>query len=81
LTNARVVLMSRASCHACDAARDGIRRVCGELAVRWIEHDVDGDPELRAEYGDRVPVVLVDGAEHACWGVEESRLRQALTAS
>jgi hypothetical protein len=40
---------------------------------------VDADPELRAEYGDRVPVFLVDGVEHGYWQVEEDRLRAALT--
>jgi hypothetical protein len=39
---------------------------------------VDGDPELRAEYGDRVPVILIDGCEHGYWKVEEQRLRAAL---
>ena len=33
---------------------------------------------LRAEYGDRVPVILVDGREHGFWTVEEPRLRAAL---
>jgi hypothetical protein len=39
---------------------------------------VDADPELRAEYGDRVPVILVDGREHGFWTVQEQRLRAAL---
>jgi hypothetical protein len=26
------------------------------------------------EYGDRLPVVLLDGAEHGYWKVEEERL-------
>jgi hypothetical protein len=39
---------------------------------------VDTDPELRAEYGDRVPVIMVDGREHGFFRVEEGRLRAAL---
>lgn len=74
----RVTVMTRAQCHNCDAAVDDVRRICGELGVRWATEDVDADPELRAEYGDRVPVVLVDGAEHGFWKVEEQRLRAAL---
>jgi hypothetical protein len=80
-TGARVALLSRRHCHACELAREDIRRVCAELGVGWTEQDVDADPQLCAEYGDRVPVTLVDGAEHACWGVEESRLRRALLTS
>jgi hypothetical protein len=35
--------------------------------------DVEADLELRAEYGDRVPVILVDGCEYGFWRVEEQR--------
>ena len=50
-----------------------------DLGVAWSVTDVDADPELRAEYGDRVPVILIDGEEHGYWQVEEDRLRAALT--
>ncbi|MFC6089356.1 glutaredoxin family protein [Saccharothrix sp. BKS2] len=73
-----VTLVSRVDCHACERARDEIERICGELGVPWDEQDVDADRELRAEYGDRVPVFLVDGREHGYWEVEEDRLRAAL---
>jgi glutaredoxin len=76
-----VTLMSRAGCTACEAARSEIDRICAELGVPWSEQDVDADPELRTEYGDRVPVILVDGAEHGFWTVDEQRLRRALLTS
>ena len=45
--------------------------------------DVDGiaseQPELRAEYGDRLPVVLLDGREHSYFEVDEPRLRADLS--
>ncbi|MGQ0716163.1 MAG: glutaredoxin family protein [Pseudonocardiales bacterium] len=74
-----VTLLVRADCHACAAACDDIARICAELDVPWRVSDVDTDPELRAEYGDRVPVILVDGREHGFWTVQEQRLRAALT--
>ncbi|SDN16387.1 Glutaredoxin [Allokutzneria albata] len=73
-----VTLMSRAGCHPCEIAKGELARICGELGVPWSEVDVDSDRELRAEYGDRVPVILVDGREHGYWRVEEARLRAAL---
>jgi glutaredoxin len=76
----KVTLMSRRDCPACTEAEADIRRICGELGVEWTVEDVDTDPEWRAEYGDRVPVILIDGAEHGYWKVEEDRLRQALGA-
>lgn len=74
----RLRLLTRVDCHLCADARAVLGRVAAELGVRWDEVDVDGDPELRAEYGDRVPVILLDGAEHGYWRVEEDRLRRAL---
>ena len=46
------------------------------LAVTPV--DVDADPELRAEFGDRVPVVLLDGREHSYFTVDVLRLRRDL---
>jgi hypothetical protein len=74
----RVTLLTRADCHACAVARGDVSRICGELGVPWSELDVDADPELRAEYGDRVPVIMVDDVEHGFWEVDERRLRLAL---
>jgi hypothetical protein len=74
-----VTLLVRHDCHACTTAEADVRRICGDLDVPWSTQDVDSDRELRAEYGDRVPVILVDGREHGYWAVEEDRLRRALT--
>ncbi|WP_054052496.1 glutaredoxin family protein [Alloactinosynnema sp. L-07] len=71
--------MTRQGCHACEVAEADVERICADLGIGWDAADVDSDPELRAEYGDRVPVILVDGAEHGYWKVEEARLRAALT--
>jgi hypothetical protein len=51
-----------------------MERVAAATGVAWDEVDVDGDDQLRMEYGDRLPVVLLDGAEHGYWKVEEERL-------
>ncbi len=71
--------MTRAGCPSCVTAEADVARICADLGVAWRAVDVDTDPELRAEYGDRVPVIVVDGAEHGYWRVEEDRLRAALT--
>ncbi|MFD9741370.1 glutaredoxin family protein [Umezawaea sp. NPDC059074] len=71
--------MTRENCHACDQAKADVQRICAELDVPWTTEDVDSDRELRAEYGDRVPVILIDGEEHGYWSVEEPRFRAALT--
>jgi glutaredoxin len=73
-----VTVLSRRDCHACAVAAADVRRICTELGVDWTVADVDADPQVRAEYGDRVPVILIDGVEHGYWKVEEDRLRRAL---
>lgn len=75
-----VTVMTRIGCHACEHAEQDVERICTELGVGWSTADVDSDPEWRAEYGDRVPVILVDGREHGYWTVDEPRLRAALGA-
>jgi len=73
-----VTVVTRQGCHLCEVAEAEVERICVELAVPWETMDVDADPELRAEYGERVPVILIDGEEHGYWRVEEPRLRAAL---
>ena len=75
----KVELLTRAGCHLCDDARRLMERVAAPAGVPWAEIDVDGDPGLRAEYGDLVPVVLVDGKELGYGRIEEARLRRALS--
>jgi glutaredoxin len=74
----RIELLTRPGCSLCTTARDIVDRVAADEGVRWGERNVDDQPEDADEYGDRVPVVLLDGREHAYWRVDERRLRDAL---
>jgi hypothetical protein len=75
---ARLALVTRPGCHLCDEAKAIMDRVAATTGETWTEFDVTGDIELEREYGDRVPVVLLDGAEHGYWRVEEARLLRDL---
>ena len=79
MTAPRVTVYTRADCGLCEKAEAEVARICADVGAGWTTVDVDSDPELRAEYGDRVPVIEVDGREHGFWRVEEDRLRSALT--
>ena len=57
------------------AAAETLARIGAEAGLVPQEVDVDADPELQAEYGDRVPVVLLDGREHSYFTVDVDRLR------
>ncbi|MDQ7906726.1 glutaredoxin family protein [Phytohabitans sp. ZYX-F-186] len=81
MSDARLTLITRPGCHLCDVAKEAIARVAAATGERWVEVDVESDRELEAEYGDRVPVTLLDGKEHGYWRVEEQRLLRDLGAA
>jgi hypothetical protein len=78
-----VELLTRDGCTICTGAATRLAQLAGELGFELTVTDVDvaaaaGDSTLRAEFGDRLPVVLLDGKEHSYWEVDEPRLRADL---
>lgn len=81
----RVMLLTRAGCSLCEKAGAQLAGLADEFGFAMSVTDVDaaaeaGDSALRVEYGDRLPVVLLDGREHSYWEVDEARLRADLNA-
>ena len=77
---ATVTFVTRQGCHLCDVAEPVVRRIAADAGVAFELRDVDADPADRAAWTDKVPVVLLDGREHAYWQVDEKALRRALRA-
>lgn len=75
-----VELMVRSTCGSCQRVAAQIAPVVAEHGAQLVLRDVDADPELAAEYGDRVPVVVIDGEEFACWEVDNDDLAAELSA-
>jgi glutaredoxin len=77
-----VTVYSREDCHLCEEALETIERVASgvERHVEIREVDVDDDPELAAEYGERVPYVLVDGRPAFKFRVDAEELARRLRA-
>ncbi len=73
-----VELMVRATCGSCERVAAQIEPVVADAGAQLVLIDVDGDPELATEFGDRVPVVVIDGEEFACWEVDNAELAAAL---
>ena len=75
-----VKLYSRADCHLCEDAKATIKRVAADVdtPVTIEEVDVDKDETLRAEYGERVPYVFVDGWPAFKYEVDAEELRRQL---
>ncbi len=81
----RVELLTRDGCSICARVHTRLAELAGELGFDLSATDVDamalaGDPGLRAEFGDRLPVILLDGREHSYWDIDEPRLRADLAA-
>ena len=84
MSRAHVELLTRAGCTICQQAYQRLTELATELAFELSATDVDaaaaaGDNALRAEFGDRLPVVLLDGREHSYWDVDVARLRADLS--
>lgn len=84
MSRPHVELLTRAGCGICVRVHDRLAELAAELGFDLSVIDVDavaaaGDSALRAEYGDRLPVVLLDGREHSYWDVDEPRLRADVT--
>jgi glutaredoxin len=75
-----ITLLSRPGCHLCDEARAVIARVAADLGVPWQERDITRSQDDLREYGEMIPVTLIDGVQHDFWRVSEQRLRAALAA-
>lgn len=74
-----VTLLSRETCGSCARVAAQIRPIVQQYGARLDVVDVDaGDGELATEFGDRVPVILVDDEEIACWEIDNEDLIEAL---
>jgi glutaredoxin len=75
-----VTVYTREGCHLCEVAVAEAARIAADTGSAFGTVDVDADPEDQAEYGDLVPVIMVNGMVHGYYHVDPARLRAALTA-
>jgi glutaredoxin len=74
----RVVLYGKPGCHLCEEARAAVERVRAERPFELEEVDVTLDPVLHRRYGERIPVLELDGEEMFQYFVDEAVLRKRL---
>jgi|GEM_PF-104624 len=72
---------AKPGCHLCEEAREVLDRVVVDRDVDVREHDILQDPELQRRYGELIPVVVIDGVQHAQWRLDEGRFAAALDAA
>jgi glutaredoxin len=71
---ARAVLYGKPGCHLCEEARAAVERVRAERPFQLEEVDVTLDPVLHRRYGERIPVLELDGEELFQYSVDEAAL-------
>lgn len=74
----RVVVYTKPGCHLCEDACAVVARVARDIGASWEDVDISGDDALMRQWGEYIPVVVVDGKVHDWFRVREDRLRAAL---
>jgi len=79
----KITVYSRENCHLCGVALNRIESVSEEteIAVDIEEVQIDDDSDLEAEYGERVPVVFVDGDLEFTYTVDTDEFAAKLRAA
>ena len=73
-----LTVYGKPGCHLCDDARDAVRDVLAGRDVALREIDVTLDPILERRYGERIPVVALDGEELFDYVVDAEALGKRL---
>ncbi len=75
-----VELYTRADCHLCHQALDALL-AHAEFLPPVHEIDIDSDPGLVEQYGDSIPVVVIDGRERFRGQINVLLLRRLIDAT
>jgi glutaredoxin len=73
-----LTLYGKPGCHLCEGARAVVRGVSERRGVELIEVDVTLDPVLERRYGERIPVLALDGEELFEFHVDREALARRL---
>ncbi len=73
-----LTLYGKAGCHLCEDAQLALDEVRGEMPFELEVVDVSLDPRLHRAYGERIPVLDVDGEEALELGFDAQAVRAVL---
>lgn len=76
----RVTLYVREECHLCREAEATLSRLASQLGLTWERVDIEGDPELERRYGEKVPVLAINGKPMLSAPLSEKQIRQLFRA-
>ncbi|MDG2472060.1 MAG: glutaredoxin family protein [Pseudomonadales bacterium] len=79
MSQAQLLLFSRADCHLCDQAEILINALLIGSPWQLTKVDIDNDPALRQRYQTSIPVLLrCDNQQALNWPFPQSRVRSLL---
>ena len=73
-----LTLYGKPGCHLCDDARAAVERVTARREVPLEQVDISRDPVLYKRYGERIPVLEMDGETVFEFVVDEVVLERRL---
>ena len=74
----KVEIFSRSGCHLCEVAEKVVREVHREVPFDLHVILIDGDKELENEYGEEVPITIINGQRHDYFKVDRARFKDAI---
>jgi glutaredoxin len=73
-----LTLYGKPGCHLCDDARAAVQRVTARRDIPLEQVDISRDPVLYKRYGERIPVLEMDGETVFEFFVDEVVLERRL---
>ena len=73
-----VTMYSRRNCHLCEVAKEVVESARNEADFDFEVVFIDGDAGLEKEYGEEVPVTLINGKRHDYFRVDRARFIEAI---
>ena len=73
-----VTVYSRSGCHLCEIAIDRINSVINDYKFTLDIVLIDQNSELEKEFGEQVPVILIDNKIHDYWRGDLERFTKAI---
>lgn len=73
-----VTMYSRQNCHLCEVAKEVVESARNEANFEFEVVFIDGDAGLEKEYGEEVPVTMINGKRHDYFRVDRARFIEAV---
>ena len=74
----QVTMYSRRNCHLCEVAKEVVESARNEAEFEFEVVLIGGDAALEKEYGEEVPVTLINGKRHDYFRVDRTRFIEAV---